>query len=83
MQTHTSLATLVSPRESGLSLRSVPAGSGGWIEGSMTRVRQALVDRQFSPLTREEWSELRASLAAMRPSLPPRKPPHANSLFHY
>lgn len=79
MPTETPLPPSVSTGESDSS--PYPNGRGGWIKGSVTRVRQALVDRQFSPLTREEWAELRASLAAIRPPPPPSKLPHASSLF--
>ena len=81
MQTHTPLAAFGSSSDS--DLRPALASRGGWIEESMDRVRQALVDRQVPPLSREEWAELRASLTAMRPAPPPSKLPHATSLFNW
>jgi hypothetical protein len=52
-----------------------------WVRNSFARVRAALVERQIQPLSRAEWTELRASLAAVRPAPPPNRFRHAGTIF--
>jgi hypothetical protein len=53
----------------------------GWVRNSVARVRAALVERQIQPLSRTEWAELRASLAAIRPAPPPNRFRQAGPIF--